>query len=520
MSSRLSSKCLINDFRIASLLSETIETNARMGFQPVYRRWVRLRDLFRFQISWKTSALANTITTGIMCLVLVILLSISASKAGGITTSFMFFSGACDGTISSYNVSLHLLINIFSTAILASSNFFMQILSAPSRKEIDQAHRKGSWLDIGIASFSNVFHISKSKRVLWLAFLTSSIPIHLIFNSAVFQTDMRDSDFLLTIAAEDFVSGNGSWYGPGASLVDGLTTNRNDYLNPGSNAAVAMNSIMESSSITNDVWRNLSVQECREQYLNGSGIQKHRHVVVVVNGSIGGWADDATQGWTRDQIHLLSQADSEMWDPIVPAGALNTLWYASPCSMLANNEAATPYCNNSCSTMLGGVIAGSTWLIDFRNTANMSRLGTANGILPVVGCRAEPVDIQCRLGVSNTLLLAVTICTLFKFALCLLVVLQMDHRDTIVLFGDAVASFIRDPDASTAHMCLIGSKDVTNATKTYAIVRGARQWRPKSQRRGSAVPFQVREVSYYLCGGMILGLMGAFIGGLSSGAQV
>ena len=36
----------------------------------------------------------------------------------------------------------HLAINIVSTAILAGSNYTLQILLAPTRKSIDQAHRK------------------------------------------------------------------------------------------------------------------------------------------------------------------------------------------------------------------------------------------------------------------------------------------------------------------------------------------------------------------------------------------
>ncbi|KAJ8113250.1 hypothetical protein OPT61_g4571 [Boeremia exigua] len=45
--------------------------------------------------------------------------------------------------ISRYNTVLHLFINMLSSILLASSNYTMQVLSAPTRKEIDRAHQHG-----------------------------------------------------------------------------------------------------------------------------------------------------------------------------------------------------------------------------------------------------------------------------------------------------------------------------------------------------------------------------------------
>ena len=41
-----------------------------------------------------------------------------------------------------------------------------------------------------------------------IIYVISSIPIHLLFNSAIFQTDYRESDFSLTIATEDLSQTN------------------------------------------------------------------------------------------------------------------------------------------------------------------------------------------------------------------------------------------------------------------------------------------------------------------------
>jgi hypothetical protein len=94
----------------------------------------------------------------------------------------------------------------------------MQVLNAPTRKEVDEAHFRSSWLDIGVPSFRNAFRVSRFKTWSWIVFLLSSIPIHLLSNSTIFEVDTRESDFHLTIATEDFLHG-GAFYPPGSSLV-------------------------------------------------------------------------------------------------------------------------------------------------------------------------------------------------------------------------------------------------------------------------------------------------------------
>lgn len=69
---------------------------------------------------------------------------------------WIFHSSKCLN-ISAPNTMIHLLLNILLIIVLASSNFFMQICNAPSRQEIDAAHAKQGWLDIGVLSWRNAF---------------------------------------------------------------------------------------------------------------------------------------------------------------------------------------------------------------------------------------------------------------------------------------------------------------------------------------------------------------------------
>jgi hypothetical protein len=78
------------------------------------------------------------------------------------------------------STGLHLLINGMSTALLCASSYCMQCLSSPTRQELDQAHKKRSWLDIGVLSPRNMKSISGSRRVRWLVLGLSTIPLHLL----------------------------------------------------------------------------------------------------------------------------------------------------------------------------------------------------------------------------------------------------------------------------------------------------------------------------------------------------
>lgn len=89
------------------------------------------------------------------------------------------FSGDCN-RVSSLNVWAHLAINALSTMLLSGSNYCMQCLVAPTRDDINRAHAKRKWLDIGTPSVRNLRQVGTTKAVLWWALGLSSVPLHLM----------------------------------------------------------------------------------------------------------------------------------------------------------------------------------------------------------------------------------------------------------------------------------------------------------------------------------------------------
>jgi hypothetical protein len=81
-------------------------------------------------------------------------------------------------SISNWSGWLHFATNILSTALLAGSNYCMQCLSSPVRAEVDAAHARGSYLNIGTLSWRNVL-ASRKRRIFLLVLLAiSSIAMH------------------------------------------------------------------------------------------------------------------------------------------------------------------------------------------------------------------------------------------------------------------------------------------------------------------------------------------------------
>jgi len=91
----------------------------------------------------------------------------------------LIYEGDC-AKVGQLDRWLHLLINLLSTGMLSASNYVMQLQAAPTRENIDQAHARNSWLDIGVPSLRNIGYIGNWRRVAWCLLALSSVPVHLM----------------------------------------------------------------------------------------------------------------------------------------------------------------------------------------------------------------------------------------------------------------------------------------------------------------------------------------------------
>lgn len=277
--------------------------------QNPFKEWLRVNVTPHLPGGWRTAALVNTILTAIVSIIMTVVSVVALVKAGGFNRPLVFFTGTCGATgASALNAALHILVNILSTAMLASSNMFIQVLNAPSREDVDKCHARGSWLEIGVLSSRNIFRLSRFKTIAWLGFFSSSIRIHLLFNSTIFQFSYNFSRHDLAIVAEPFLDG-GKYLTPGASLLNsgGLTIDEglleDDYnqssepsspdLGTGYGQVVNVTDYRDSTSAINEKialvaqsgssWTRLEKKDCKREYLDCSGLSTHRDLVVVVS---------------------------------------------------------------------------------------------------------------------------------------------------------------------------------------------------------------------------------------------
>ena len=96
---------------------------------------------------------------------------------GGIGT---LYKGSCDKS-KVIALWLHLGINAISTLLLSGSNYTQQCLTTPTRTEVDAAHARRRWMDIGVPSIRNLLRIEWERAFLWIAIGFTSIPLHLLY---------------------------------------------------------------------------------------------------------------------------------------------------------------------------------------------------------------------------------------------------------------------------------------------------------------------------------------------------
>ncbi|KAI8951405.1 hypothetical protein F4801DRAFT_589786 [Xylaria longipes] len=524
---------------------------------------------------WKRAARVNCAILVVLSATLIGLSSTALSH--GFKTALFFYAGSCSGrNVTTINIALHLLINVVSTLVV--------ILNSPSREEIDRAHAAGSWLDVGVSSIRNTFRLSKFKSSCWTVLVLSSIPIHLLFNSAVFRTDYRGAEFHLTIATEDFTKG-ATYFPPGASLIflglasvdldkykwnedpsisrydaNGVAEGYADYgfqVSPSDyddeNSPVLRN--ISTTAKDAGQWTKLDADACKEAYASCQGLSEHGNVVLVVN---------KPGGWVRDDMWKLRSNESRFWDRYVPPDQPNHIFFDAQCSVHSNyNSNRASDCSNACMSALGKppisqgyygpyytdiyspdieadwtsysfinisvleAVFGEElgWYLEryqMHHTASDFRPSALD--LSIDHCLVQPIETTCRVGVAPALLLTVTLFVVVKTCAAIIVTTSMGHarQEPLVTPGDAIASFITQPDAITAGYCTMSHGRIPEAFRSYSSPpqSGARPWFGARTVWASAIPKSQWVTSYLFITigiGICIGLLSMAVSTVNSG---
>ena len=139
----------------------------------------RSKTFWKWQ-SQRGVVLKFALSIALAVLVLNLVGTIVMSKVWGTSRGLgTIYQGRCSQS-SLITTALHVVINILSSLLLGASNLCMQRLASPTRAEVQKAHQRYEWLDIGIPSIRNIRYIDRRRLCAWLLLGFTSLPLHFL----------------------------------------------------------------------------------------------------------------------------------------------------------------------------------------------------------------------------------------------------------------------------------------------------------------------------------------------------
>ncbi|KAF5001395.1 hypothetical protein FDECE_10958 [Fusarium decemcellulare] len=344
------------------------------------------------------------------------------------------FDGDC-GKAKQLSIWLHLIINILSTVLLTAGNFAQQVLTAPTRREIDSAHLGHKWLDIGVLSIHNLRKISRSRVIAWSILAITSVPIHLFYNSII-SLETGVNRYNVWLVAENNLTNSKNEVAEGQSLDDFVRLDNYDCI-----TSYAQNFISDRSDVILVVESNASTS-----LQNNSQLRKPDE--TEYNRSPYGWIC----------VSLIDQFSDLSCDA----------------SAVASNA--------------------DEWRVRDPETEGAWVPEADRKSLRVKYCLSKPTEESCRLTMSIPLLATVVGCNILKLLGLVMTWLCLNNRPLLTL-GDAIASFLDRPDPTTVD-CRMLSHD---SGKPLSWEPGTRPWLPKMRRWASSVSRRRYAITISLC---------------------
>ncbi|KAJ5355111.1 uncharacterized protein N7496_012323 [Penicillium cataractarum] len=323
------------------------------------------------------------------------------------------FQGSCTKA-NRLNSGFHLVINILSTAVLGASNFSMQILASPTRGEVDRAHSRKKWFNIGTPSLKNLGMISRMRVIVYAVLALSSATLHLFWNSAIFESFPFIS-YTTVFVTDDYLTNNNPWGDVGDDHTRAPQTNGREF-------------------------DRLNGTSCIQRYmdpLSGAG-----DIVVLTN-----LLDNSlTNNDSTSFVKSFRIWDTSNWD------RLQTWIYDSP------DYPHRPYSERKLLPYAGN------WTVNVEGQA-----------IPVEYCLGQPVqDLsnRCGLHFNTTIMIIVCVMNFVKVlgvAYTWIQSLRAHRRErraydstaqeALVTIGDCMQSFLNRSDDHTRQMCLVSQFD-------------------------------------------------------------
>lgn len=356
--------------------------------------------------------------------ILTIYVAVKFGTDDGVGTAFL---GQCD-SVNSWTTWIHILINALSSILLSASNYTMQCLCSPTRQEIDKAHARGDWMDIGVASVRNIFRIRWQRSLIWWCLALSSVPIHLLYNSAVFKS-LDANEYTSLAVNADFLAGKpfNNYISYGA---EGNSSIVSQYAGIQKIQSFFANNWQNTSAVA-----NLTNTDCIAAY--GTSFVSSYNNVLAVTSARGNVSNYTVFDQNQVTYDLVDGADQPPYFWICEDVTKD--WMMGTCDVPTARQNATNWTLNGAK-------------IDY--------------------CLAEITPSHCKLQFSLQILVTVILMNACKSA-CMFLTLWRQKDATLVTVGDAMTSFLDHPDERTKGRCLMSKVDVYKGPLRWRV-RGTR----------------------------------------------
>lgn len=477
-----------------------------------------IRGKWRFE-GWRFGVLLSIIAVSI-CLITELIMLVCAmtlNRPDGDKHGIgVLYVGDC-AKVERLTITLAIPLNIIATVLVATSNYVMQCLCAPSRKDIDEAHATGSYLNIGISSVHNLYHNLSWKSTLWLSLVLTTVPIHLFLNSAFFGA-LQANNYGVMMVTSGWETGSSDF---DFYTSQGVIFNQSE------------RSIPRVGNFTRTMWQQskgnemqrLSKDECFARY--SVQLQSTASNVIVVtkqdsgkysiipplamskeaSASLDPFATfelpdgvglflnpftgnampilDANQSWTSGTLPqntsgglYLGSNDHTYKIPTVRSEfssfdyhywmIIKELKYDFNDTEILRARQWSPT-SWMCST--ADVIAGQTCISEKNRKVPDPWLLTPENF-EVDYCLSQSTAEKCSLQYSFAILLIVIACDVAKI-LAMCATLFYVSEPPLATLGDAIASFLEKPDLYTQGCCLTQQEQVRQICR-----KGSWRWRP------------------------------------------
>ncbi|KAJ5153644.1 uncharacterized protein N7500_009083 [Penicillium coprophilum] len=356
----------------------------------------------------------------------------------------------------------HLVINVLGTLLLGASNYGMQCLCAPTRGDIDRAHSRGKWLDVGVQSMRNLWHIPRIKLFLWICLAFSSLPLHLIYNSTIFQT-LSVYNYRIFVGSKPF----SSFSLDNVTLPDQKTPD------------TTFSRLLEKDR--NGKLERLNNSDCISQYARG--FQTNYASLLVVT-------DDYNS--TVQDFGSIGQLSKDPSDP-----------YSWICSAIYSP-------GQFCTSMVSGLLADpDNWPVQGMIADEVGYEVYAD--FKVNYCLSESVPERCTVEYSLSLVIVVILSNIIKMVILCWITITMAECP-ILTTGDAISSFIEIPDHTTRRQCLL-SRDmvIKPVNENMRFDAKPRRWGSSVSRRRWVICLLSYFISILVCISLLI--IGVLAGG-------